>query len=196
MPAWAWIVVAVAVVAAAVAAAAAVTARRRTRRLRTQFGPEYDRMLKTADGRRDAEAELQAREERRSELEVRPLSPAAQSRYRERWQQVQAEFVDNPSGAVAEADALIQSAMSERGYPVEDFEQRAADVSVDHPDVVENYRRGHALAEADANGSGSTEDLRLAMRHYRLLFEELVSAAEDEPTTQERLSADRPRAVR
>jgi hypothetical protein len=196
MPTWAWILIVVAVAAVAGIGAVIAMTQRRTRRLRTRFGPEYDRTLRSTGARRGAEAELQAREERRSEIDLRPLSPAAQARYRDRWQHVQAEFVDDPSAAVSEADTLIQSAMAERGYPIEDFEQRAADVSVDHPDVVENYRKGHRLAEASANGSGSTEDLRQAMRHYRLLFEEIVSPAEDEPTSGERIAADRPKAVR
>jgi hypothetical protein len=160
--------------------------RRRTGRLQERFGPEYDRTVGGAESKREAEAELQEREERRGELEVRPLSQAARDRYVERWQGVQAEFVDNPGAAVARADDLIQSVMSERGYPVEDFEQRAADVSVDHPRVVENYREGHRLARSSAEGEGSTENLRQAMRHYRALFEELVEPDADQPTARER----------
>jgi hypothetical protein len=196
MPTWAWILIVVAVAAVAVVGAIVAMSQNRTRRLRARFGPEYDRTLRSAGRRRDAETELEAREERRSQIDVRPLSAAAQVRYRERWQQVQAEFVDNPSAAVGEADALIQSVMSERGYPVDDFDQRAADISVDHPDVVENYRKAHRLAEANANGAGSTEDLRQAMRHYRFLFEELVSPAADEPTASERPAYERPKVVR
>jgi hypothetical protein len=163
-------------------------ARRRTGQLQEQFGPEYDRTVGTAESKREAEAELQAREERRRELEIRPLPSAARYRYLEAWQGVQSQFVDDPSAAVARADELIQSVMSERGYPVEDFEQRAADVSVDHPQVVENYREGHRLAQSSANGSGSTEDLRQAMRRYRALFDELVEPAADDPTARERQS--------
>ncbi len=103
---------------------------------------------------------------------------------------MQAQFVDDPATAVAAADSLIQSVMVERGYPVEDFEQRAADVSVDHPHVVENYREGHRLAEASAEGRSSTEDLRQAMRHYRALFDELVEPAGDEPMARERVDGD------
>jgi hypothetical protein len=163
-------------------------ARRRTGQLQEQFGPEYDRTVGTAESKREAEAELQAREERRRELEIRPLPQAARYRYLEAWQGVQSQFVDDPSAAVARADELIQSVMSERGYPVEDFEQRAADVSVDHPQVVENYREGHRLAQSSANGSGSTEDLRQAMRRYRALFDDLVEPAADDPTARERQS--------
>jgi hypothetical protein len=162
-------------------------ARRLTSRLQDRFGPEYDRMVGTAESKREAESDLAARQERRAQLDIRPLSQAARARYIENWQVVQAQFVDDPSVAVASADSLIQSVMSERGYPVEDFEQRAADVSVDHPQVVENYRDGHRLAEASAGGTGSTEPLRQAMRHYRALFEELVEADADQPLRRERL---------
>jgi hypothetical protein len=186
MPTWAWILIGVAVVLVVLAAVASLAARRRrTGRLQEQFGSEYDRTVETADSKREAEAELQEREERRRDLDIRPLTQAARDRYVERWQIVQAEFVDNPGAAVAHADDLIQSVMSERGYPVEDFEQRAADVSVDHPQVVENYRQGHRLAQSSADGDGSTEDLRQAMRHYRALFEELVEPAADQPTGRE-----------
>jgi hypothetical protein len=187
MPSWVWVLIAIAAVALLAVVVWQALARRRTGRLQQQFGPEYDRTLTSADSKRDAEAELQAREERRQRLEIRPLSQAARDRYLKRWQSVQAQFVDDPRGAVASADSLIQSAMAERGYPVEDFEQRAADVSVDHPQVVDNYRTGHRLAQASADGSDSTEDLRQAMRHYRLLFDELVEPAADQPTTREQL---------
>lgn len=185
MPSWVWVLIAIAVVAVLAVALWQALAHRRTGRLQQQFGPEYDRTLGTTDSRREAEAELQAREERRQQLEIRPLSQAARDRYLESWQSVQARFVDDPRGAVAAADSLIQSVMAERGYPVDDFEQRAADVSVDHPQVVENYRRGHQLAQASADGNDSTEDLRQAMRHYRALFDELVEPAAEQPTTRE-----------
>jgi hypothetical protein len=188
MSTWVWVLIAVAAVVVVAVVVWQALKQRRTGRLQEQFGPEYDRTVGTADSKREAEAELQEREERRQELDIRPLSQAARDRYVERWQSVQAEFVDNPGAAVARADDLIQSVMSERGYPVEDFEQRAADVSVDHPDVVENYRHGHRLAESSAEGEGSTEDLRQAMRHYRALFEELVEPEPDadRPTARER----------
>ena len=185
MPSWVWVLIAIAVVAVLAVVVWQALARRRTGRLQQQFGPEYDRTLGTTDSKRDAEAELQAREERRQQLEIRPLSQAARERYLQSWQSVQAQFVDDPGGAVASADSLIQSVMAERGYPVEDFEQRAADVSVDHPQVVENYRHGHRLAQASADGNDSTEDLRQAMRHYRALFDELVEPAAEQPTTRE-----------
>jgi hypothetical protein len=198
MPVWGWVVIAVGAVVLLALVAWQASTRRRTGRLQERFGPEYDRVVETADSRREAEAELAAREERREQLELRPLSQAARDRYLETWQVVQAQFVDDPRGAVASADSLIQSVMAERGYPVEDFEQRAADVSVDHPQVVENYRRGHRLAQASAEGSDSTEDLRQAMRHYRALFDELVepeSLGGEEPA-ERTLSEPEGRVVR
>ena len=185
MPGWVWVVIAVAVVAALALVVWRAVARRRTGQLQQQFGPEYDRAVGAAESKRDAEAELQAREERRQQLEIRPLSQTARDRYLEGWQIVQAQFVDDPRSAVASADSLIQSVMEDRGYPVEDFEQRAADISVDHPQVVENYRQGHQLARASADGSDSTENLRQAMRNYRALFEELVEPAADQPIARE-----------
>jgi hypothetical protein len=188
MPSWVWVLIAIAVVAVFAVVVWQALARRRTGRLQEQFGPEYQRTLGTTDSKREAEAELQAREERRHGFEIRPLSQAARERYLQSWQSVQAQFVDDPPGAVASADRLIQSVMGERGYPVEDFDQRAADISVDHPQLVENYRHGHRLARASADGSDSTEDLRQAMRHYRALFEELVEPAADQATTHEQLN--------
>lgn len=185
MPSWVWVLIAIAVVAVLAVLLWQAVARRRTGRLQQQFGPEYDRTLGTSDSKRDAEAELQAREERRQQFEIRPLSQAARDRYLQNWQSVQAQFVDDPRGAVSGADSLIQSVMAERGYPVDDFEQRAADLSVDHPRVVDNYRSGHRLAQASADGADSTEDLRQAMQHYRELFDELVEPAAEQPTTRE-----------
>src|SRR5438094_762609 len=147
MPTWGWIVIGVVVGLALIAAMAWIVAlQMRTQRLRRRFGSEYDRTVEAKEDRRKAEAELAGREQRRSQFDIRPLARASRERYLVRWEQVQAEFVDSPSGAVAAADQLIQSVMTERGYPVEDFDQRAADLSVDHPGVVENYREGHRLA--------------------------------------------------
>jgi hypothetical protein len=162
-------------------------AKRRTDRLRGQFGPEYDRVVDTAESRREAEAELAAREERRDRLEIRPLPQPARDRYVETWQAVQAQFVDEPRVAVVSADMLIQSVMSDRGYPVEDFDQRVADISVDHPQVVENHCEGHRLSEAAAGESGSTEDLGQAMGHF---FEELVEPDADEALERDRADSE------
>jgi hypothetical protein len=191
MPGWVWVLIAIGVVVVLGVVVWQAMNRRRTEKLRERFGPEYDRAIGTSDSRRTAESDLAAREERRDRLEIRPLSQAARDRYLRSWQAVQVQFVDSPSAAVASADSLIESVMVERGYPVEDFEQRAADVSVDHPEVVENYRHGHRLADESASGDGSTESLRQAMRHYRALFEELVEPDADQP-----LQRDRPGEVR
>jgi hypothetical protein len=190
MPAWGWVLIAVGIVAVLAAAAWQAMSRRRTARLQGRFGPEYDRTVEASGSTREAEAELAAREQRRQELDIRPLSQTARDRYVESWQVVQSEFVDDPAIAVASADRLIRSVMEERGYPVDDFDQRAADVSVDHPQVVENYREGHRLADRSAAGDGSTEDLRQAMRHYRLLFDELVEPAADQPVDRERIETE------
>ena len=191
MPAWVWVLIAVVVVAVLAVVVWQAMARKKTGHLQDRFGPEYDRTVGKAESKRDAESELEAREERRQQLEIRPLSEAARERYLDRWQAVQAQFVDDPRTAVASADSLIQSVMEERGYPVEDFEQRAADVSVDHPHVVENYRQGHNLAKASADGSDSTENLRQAMRHFRALFEELVEPPADQPIGREQGDIER-----
>jgi hypothetical protein len=185
MPGWAWALIvigAVVILGAVVLAAFSAT---RTRRLKSRFGPEYDRTVDRADGRRAAEAELKERERRRARFDIRPLDPASRDRYVEDWGRVQAQFVDDPVGAVGEADLLIRRVMGDRGYPVEDFEQRAADLSVDHPRVVEHYREGHALAQNRSPGAGSTEDLRQAMRHFRDLFEELVEDVAATPMTRD-----------
>ena len=185
MPAWAWVVIIVAAVVVVGVVAWKALRDRRSKTLQDRFGPEYDRTLQSTDSKRDAEADLAARAERRDKLEIRPLPTAARDRYVDEWSRVQARFVDDPEGAVREADMLIQSVMRDRGYPMDDFEQRAADVSVDHPQVVEDYRQGHQLARASAAGDGTTEDLRQAMQHYRSLFEELV-----DETSDSRLSRD------
>jgi hypothetical protein len=181
MPTWAWILIAVAAVGLVALIAAVALTRRRTQRLQQRFGPEYDRAVERQGGRRPAEAELDSRVERREQLEIRPLSEAAREHYLESWTQVQTKFVDDPAGAVAGADELVNSVMVERGYPMDNFERRAADISVDHPQVVERYRSAHGIAQKNEDGSATTEDLRQALKHYRALFEELLESAEDEP---------------
>jgi hypothetical protein len=192
MPGWAWALVAVGALVVVALVIWQAMKQRRTRELQGRFGPEYDRTLDVAESKRDAEAELSARADRRDELEIRPLTTAARERYLVEWQRVQAKFVDDPDGAVRDADMTIQSVMADRGYPVDDFEQRAADVSVDHPQVVENYRLGHRLARASALGDGTTEDLRQAMQHYRLLFEELIEDTADAPLDRDRAGERQP----
>ena len=180
MSTWVWVVIAVVVALVVLGAIWFATRARRTRGLQERFGPEYDRVAADAPTKREAEAELREREQRREELEIRPLDPSVRDRYRSEWKDVQARFVDDPAGAVADADRVIQSAMRERGYPVEDFDTRAADLSVEHADVVENYRAGHGIAVAHERGNASTEDLRHAVQHYRALFEALVEARDPE----------------
>jgi len=153
--------------------------RRRSERLRTQFGDsEYDRAVKEDGNRRHAEAGLKERTARVESLNIRPLAPGDRARFVESWRRVEARFVDGPGGAVTEADQLLGDVMSTRGYPVSDFEQRAADISVDHPLVLENYRTAHEIAFRQTKGQANTEDLRQAMIHYRTLFEELVAEPE------------------
>ena len=153
--------------------------KRRTSRLQTQFGgTEYARALKEGGNQRRAEAKLEERANRVESFHVRALSPSDHARFLESWRKVQARFVDSPGGAVTEADQLLGDVMSVRGYPVSDFEQRAADISVDHPLVMENYRAAHGIAVRQTLGQASTEDLRVAMIHYRTLFESLVGEPE------------------
>ena len=148
--------------------AAAALRARRSRELQGRFGPEYDRVAADAPSKRQAEAELKARAERHDEFDLSPLDPRDRDTYRARWQDVQAKFVDDPDGAVQDADGLIQDVMRRRGYPVDDFDTRAADLSVDHPDVVENYRAGHGIAVARERGKAGTDELRRAIQHYRV----------------------------
>jgi len=174
MPTWAWIVIVIAAVVLLGAIAWSAAKARKRKQLQESFGSEYDRTVSDAPNRRQAEADLAERQKRREELEIRPLEQSARDRYASEWHNTQARFVDDPEAAVGEADRLIQRVMRERGYPVDDFEQRANDLSVDHPEVISNYRAAHAISVANDHGKASTEDLRTAMVHYRALFEELL----------------------
>jgi hypothetical protein len=152
------------------------------RGLRQKFGPEYERAVQQQGSERKAEAKLADRQQRVEKLNIRDLDPMERERFSKQWESVQSRFVDSPRGAVAEADDLVSSLMKTRGYPISDFDQRAADISVNQSWVVENYRSAHDVAlRVGKNGAG-TEDLRTAMIHYRSLFEELVQ----KPTTVER----------
>jgi len=148
--------------------------RQRSRGLREQFGSEYDQTVEQAGSRRQAERELDARRERVSDLHIVELSEEESKTFASKWAEVQQHFVDKPSEAISEADNLVTRVMDRRGYPMSDFDQRAADISVDHPDVVSEYRDARAIAERNANGGASTEELRQAMLHYRSLFDELL----------------------
>jgi hypothetical protein len=174
MPTWAWIVIVIAAVLIVGAIAWNAYNARRRHGLQNRFGDEYDRTVADASSRREAEANLSEREKRREELDIRPLDQSSRDRYASQWQNTQAAFVDDPEAAVADADRLIQQVMRERGYPVDDFEQRANDLSVDHPDVISNYRAAHGISVANDRGKASTEDLRTAMVHFRALFDDLL----------------------
>ena len=148
--------------------------KQRTQKLRSQFGPEYDKAIGQHRDRGRAEAALEQRAKRVAQFHIRPIKNDERTRFAENWRKEQAMFVDDPRTAVAHADTLVQEVMKLRGYPVGDFEQNAADLSVDYPKVVANYRTAHAIAVRDQAGEGSTEDLRQAMVSYRALFEELL----------------------
>jgi hypothetical protein len=152
---------------------------RRSRNLRTRFGPEYSRTLHDTGDKAEAESQLRHRAKRVETFHIRPLSRDDKIRYLASWHEVQAEFVDDPRQAIRRADSLLGDVMAARGYPVSDFEQRADDLSVDHPQVVQNYRAAHDIALKHQRGEAGTEELRQAMIHYRTLFDELV--AESEP---------------
>jgi hypothetical protein len=162
----------------AVIVVAAIARRRRSARLAERFGPEYQRAVQRTGSRAQAEAELRSREHRVYKLlDIVPLAPHEAQRFRMEWQGVQSRFVDNPRSAVTEADLLVRDVMMRRGYPMADFETQAADLSVDHPVVVDNYRAAHAIALRELHGQASTEDLRQALVHYRTLFDELLQPA-------------------
>ena len=142
--------------------------------LQKHFGPEYERTVTELGSRSKGESELKAREKRVGRLEIIPLAASEGARFSEAWQSLQSRFVDNPKGVVVQAEQLVRELMVKRGYPMGDFDQRAGDISVDHPDVVANYRAAQAIAVRDQRGSADTEELRKAVVHYRALFDELL----------------------
>jgi hypothetical protein len=162
-------------------AVALIMRKRQSHHLRSHFGAEYDRALEQTGDPRKAERELHAREKRVAKFELKPLEPADRARFVASWQAVQANFVDDPRSAVMTADDLLGQLMAARGYPVSNFEQRASDLSVDHPAVVQNYRAAHDIALRHQRGDAGTEDLRQAMIHYRALFEDLIGETRAEP---------------
>ena len=168
-------------VAAVIAAAVLIARQRRiahSQHLQERFGPEYHRVVETVGDRGKAEAELQTREKRVERLKLVTLSPTEASRFAQAWEALQIQFVDNPDAVVKEADRLVRELMLKRGYPMADFERRAADISVHHPTVVENYRAAQAIASRSQRTEASTEELRKAVVHYRALFDELLGVAE------------------
>lgn len=189
------VIIAIAVVIVAALVAMAVR-RQRTTALREHFGPEYDRTVESAEDRRAAEQALRQREKERSSLDIRPLSEAARARYAQEWRDLQARFVDEPSPSVEAAGGLLDRVMNDRGYPVDDFENQADLVSVDHPDVVENYRLAHRVHVENRAKRASTEALREALLRYRSLFDELLRADDDVSSAAEsRDSAPRERST-
>jgi hypothetical protein len=165
--------------------AMAVMRAQRTKRLKDRFGPEYERAINEVGDKRQAEDELDARLAHVNTLKIRPLTAEEVNRYALDWQKTQTEFVDEPLTALQKADRLIREVMKAKGYPVEDFEQRAADISVDYPELVTDYRGLHMIAVKDAEDKVSTEEMRQAMVHGRALFENLVSLeAQEEDINQ------------
>ncbi|MGZ4414923.1 MAG: hypothetical protein ACXVRZ_11225 [Gaiellaceae bacterium] len=188
MDTWVWTVIGVIVAIVVLGVVFSALRTRRSRSLQDQFGREYDRTVDKAGGRREAERELAERQKRHDELELKPLSQDARDSYLQQWQVTQGRFVDDPTGAVSEADDLVQRVMRDRGYPVDDFEQRAADISVEHPELVEKYRTANGIARASERGEASTEDLRHSVRNYRALFVELLEVDDggDDASTRDR----------
>ena len=175
-----WIIVAgvVAIALLALAAWLFFQKKKQSTRLQQRFGPEYTRTIDELGGRTKAEAELKAREKRVEDLTIAPLAPAEAARFSQAWNALQARFVDNPKGVVVQADQLVRELMLKRGYPMGDFERRAADISVDHPAVVEHYRAAQTIAVRDERGEADTEELRKAVVHYRVLFDEMLEVRE------------------
>src|SRR5438046_6996513 len=173
MATWLWIVIVIVVVLIALAAAMAAR-RRRTMALRERFGPEYDRTVGAREGQRAAEAELRDRERQRARLDIKPLSEAARVRYTEEWRVIQQDFVDQPEEATTAGYDLVNRVMAERGYPMQDFDARADLVSVDHPDVVDNYRVAHGIPERARHQQARTKELRAGRRRYRSHAPELL----------------------
>ena len=178
------VAIAIAIVIVVVAAIViwwAMRQRERSRELRTRFGPEYDHAVEEYGGEHKAEKALETRTERVQQLNIHDLSPDESAHYASAWEEVQRQFVDDPERALTRADELVLEAMEKRGYPMGEFEQRAADISVDHPQVVEHYRVAHRTAGRAQRGEAPTEELRQAMVHYRALFQELTQSGQATP---------------
>jgi hypothetical protein len=170
-----WIIILIiAVIVVAAVVGYVLQQRRRSQRLRSRFGPEYERAVHEQGSAANAERALLAREKRMEKVHIRSLSPAEHDRFADQWREVQARFVDDPAGSIRAADRLVYDVMLARGYPMGDFEHRAEDISVDHPHVVRNYRSAHEIALSEKEGKASTEDLRQGLVYYRDLFDELI----------------------
>lgn len=174
-----WMILAILAGLALIAAGAwFVYQKNQSKRLQNRFGPEYGRAVDGLGSRMKAESELKAREKRVEHLHIVDLTPSDAARFGEDWRALQGRFVDNPKGAVMQADQLVRQLLLKRGYPIADFEHRAADISVDHPSVVANYRAAQTIAARSSRGEADTEDLRKAIVHYRALFNELLAVKE------------------
>jgi hypothetical protein len=169
------LVLVIVVLAMATFAIATYFSRKRTKHLRDRFGPEYGRLTRETGSQRAVEKQLEEREKRAAKFSIHPLTEEDRRRFSAQWQQVQAEFVDDPKASLIHADDMLGTVMVARGYPMSDFEQRSADLSVDHPTVVQHYHAAHGIALAHRRGEATTEDMRQAMIHYRSLYDELVS---------------------
>jgi type II secretory pathway pseudopilin PulG len=178
------IVVAVVLIAAIVVIGSRMARQRRTEQLRQQYGPEYDRAIDQADTQREAESELRDRSKRHEQLELRTLDTSEREDFARRWSDVQGQFVDDPSDAVRNANLLVVEVMSARGYPVEDFDQQTADLSVQYPELTQRYRQARSIARANENGNANTEDLRQAVTSYRSLIKALLADDERDRTRQ------------
>jgi type II secretory pathway pseudopilin PulG len=181
MSAWVWILIAAVVIVAIpalIVVLGIVSSRRKTQRLKQHYGREYERLLSETGSEKAANRELTTRERKRGKLDIVPLTPAALSDFTARWQEVQATFVDNPAASVGVADRLVTEVMRQRGYPVDDFDRRAADISVDHPQIVDNYRAAHSIHTSQHDVS--TEQQRKAFVHYRALFDRLLETNDND----------------
>jgi hypothetical protein len=178
-----WLLVGLAVLVVLVILVVAIP-QLRSRSLKQRFGPEYDRVVDEGDDRRSAEADLRGRLKRRGALEIRELEPAAREAYAEQWLKVQQRFIDEPEQTVAEADSLVQTVMRERGYPVDEFDERIEMMSVDHPELVDNYRTAHDIQVRSEQQEASTDDLREAFQRYRALFSELLADGVSDTDTE------------
>jgi hypothetical protein len=186
MPISEWILiaaVAVVVVVATVVAVSMISFRTKTKRLKQHYGAEYERVVDETGSEKGAVRELTTRQRKRDKLDIVPLTPSALSEFTDRWQEVQAGFVDNPATAVGVADRLVTEVMRQRGYPVDDFDRRAADISVDHPQIVDDYRAAHGIHVSEQHAN--TEEQREAFVHYRALFERLLETPTDNAASQE-----------
>jgi hypothetical protein len=194
-----WTLVAIVAVVVLIALAVYVIHRgKQSSRLRARFGPEYDHAVEAHDSRARAEAELRRREDRVSRLTIVPLTPADAARFSTAWTALQADFVDHPRDVVDKADALVRELLARRGYPVADFEHRAADISVYHAAVITNYRAAQDIRARNLRGAVQTEDLRQAVVHYRALFDELLEVREQRPAVRplQSIRPTRPMEVR